>query len=250
MVKHSQAFPTQLIAALAGFTVVAGSLVIIIPTYDLVRYLSWISTDQRRLKLGVTAYLVFVLTAALLWVARRALKLPLSWFLYALLFNGTIVFIKFISSPNTYGALTSNALIAPAVGVGLFYVLGLWGIYAFFDGKLLKSLHKTTKDTNELKLLFAAGLFVAINFLRIVIFSLPPFAKTATADYLTSTFRGGGLVLSVLLFLIIFGAVEAFDRTKHDKATLRNAFLLGLAMLVIYHVLWAIFVRRLGVCGC
>jgi len=250
MTKQTKAYPSQIIAALTGFAAIGAGLVAIIPTYNLTQYLSWISTDERRLKLGVTAYVLFVLTASVLWVARKALKLPVSWFLYALMFNGLIVFIKFISSPNTYGKSTSTTLVASTVGVGLLYIIGVWCVYLFSQGKILKSLGNTAKNSEEVKFLFAAGLFVFINFLRIVIFSLPPLAKTATATYLSSIFQGGGLILSIILFLIILGAVEAFDRARHDKATLRNVFFLGVSMLVIYHVLWAIFVRGLGSCGC
>lgn len=250
MTKQTKAFPYQIIAALTGFAAIGAGFVAIIPTYNLSQYLSWISTDERRLKLGITAYVLFVLTALVLWAARMVLKLPVSWFLYALMFNGLIVFIKFISSPNTYGDIASSTLVATAIGVGVLYIIGLWGIYLFFQGKLLKTLHTAKKNSEEQKFLFAIGLFVFVNFLRIVVFSLPPLAETTTANYLSSVFQGGGLILSVILFLIIFGAVEAFDQAKHNKFTLRNAFLLGVSMLVIYHVLWAIFVRGLGSCGC
>lgn len=250
MTKQTKAFPSQIIAALTGFAAIGAGLVAIIPTYNLTQYLSWISTDERRLKLGVTAYVLFVLTALVLWVARKALKLPVSWFLYALMFNGLIVFIKFISSPNAYDKLTSTTLVATTIGVGLLYIIGAWCVYLFSRGKILKNLSNTAKNSEEVKFLFAAGLFVFINFLRIVIFALPPLAKTTTATYLSSIFQGGGLILSVILFLIILGAVEAFDRAKHDKATLRNVFLLAVSMLVIYHVLWAIFVQGLGGCNC
>lgn len=250
MTKQTKAFPFQIIAALTGFTVIGAGIVAVTPTYNLTQYLSWISIDERRLKLGVTAYVLFVLTAIVLWVARKALKLPISWFLYALMFNGLIVFIKFISSPNTYGKLTSTSLVANTVGVGSLYIIGVWFAYLFSQGKILRSLSNTAKNSEEVKFLFAAGVFVVINFLRIVIFSLPPLTKTATATYLSSIFQGGGLILSVILFLIILGAVEAFDRVKQDKATLRKVFLLAVSMLAVYHVLWAIFVRGLGSCGC
>lgn len=250
MAKQTKTFLFQIIAVLAGFAAIGAGLVAIIPTYNLTQYLSWIGTDERRLKLGVTAYILFALTALVLWVARKAFKLSVSWFLYALMFNGLIVFIKFISSPNTYSKLASNTLIVTTIGVGLLYIVGVWCVYLFSQGKVLKSLSTTAKNSGEVKFLFATGLFVFINFLRIVVFSLPPLAKTATATYLSSIFQGGGLILSVLIFLIILGAVEAFDRAKHDKATLKNVFILGVSMLVVYHVLWAVFVRGLGGCGC
>lgn len=250
MTKQTSAFPTSIIATLSAFAAIGAGIVALIPTYSLTPYLSWVSMDERRLKLGVVAYLLFVLTALVLWVARKTLKLSTKWFLYVLLFNGLIIFVKFISSPNIYSNLESNTLAFTAVGVGALYVLGLWLVYSFSQGKILKSLSSAAKTSEETKFLFAAGLFVFINFLRIIIFSLPPLAKTATANYLSSVFQGGGLILSVLIFLIILGAVEAFDQVKHNKATLRSTFILGVAMLVVYHILWAIFVNRLGSCGC
>jgi len=250
MTKQTNTFPAQIITELTVFTAIGAAIVAIVPNFNLTKYLSWISTDERRLKLGVTAYLLFVITALLLWGARKALKLPLSWFMYATMFNGLIIFIKFISSPNTYGKLSSTSLIATAAGVGLLYIFGATCVYLFSQGKILKSLSSASKSSEEVKLLFAAGTFVFVNFLRIVIFLLPPFSKTATATYLSSIFQGGGLILSIILFLIILGVVEAFDRAKNDKTTLRNVYILSVSMIIIFHVLWAIFVRSLGVCGC
>lgn len=250
MSKQIKAFPPMIIAALAGFTVIGAAIATYIPNYNLTQYFGWIGTDEWRLKLGVMTYLLFVLTAVILWVARKTLKLPLSWFLYALLFNGLIVFIKFISSPNTYGDLASNTLVFTAAGVGLLYIIGLWLVYLFFQGKILKTLSSASKNSEEQKFLFATGLFVFINFLRLVVFSLPPLANTSTANYLSSIFRGGGLIFSIIIFLVILGSVEAFDKARHNNSTLRNVFILGVSMLVIYHIFWVIFVKALGGCGC
>jgi hypothetical protein len=248
--KQLKTFPSDIWLALAGFIEAGICLVIIIPRSDFGRYAEWIGTDERRLKLGVTAYGLFTLTALLLWFARRVLKLPLSWFFYALLFNGLLIFIKFISSPNTYSDLANQTLILTALGVGLLYIAGVALIYLFSRGKILKSLSQKSKSSDEEKYLFAAGLFVVINFFRLVIFSLPPLANTPTADYLSSIFQGGGLVLSIILFLIIVGAVQAFDRAKSKVAALGHTFVLAVSMIIIYHGLWVIFVNGLGACNC
>lgn len=250
MTKQIKTFPNQIIAALIGFGAIGAGLVALIPQYDLTQYLGWFGASEQRIQLGATAYAIMMLTAGLLWFVRKLLKLPLSWFLYTCLFNGLIVLVKFVSSPNTYSKLATTTLVVTTVAVGLIYIAGAWLVYLFTQGKILKSLNNTAKNSNEVKLLFAAGSFVFINFLRIVIFSLPFLAKTPTSVYLGSIFKGGGLILSITLFLIIFGTVEAFDRAKHDRALLRNLFILEVTMLVIYHVLWAIFVKNLGSCGC
>lgn len=253
MAKQTKAFPYTIIAAMAAFLALGLGLVALTPTHSLLQYFNWIGVDENRLKLGVTAYCLLVLTAFVLWVAKKALKLPVAWFLYALVFNGLIVFIKFIFSPNNYGKLAPSTLAATAVGVGLLYLVGLTLIYLFFQGKILKSLQATTKTSEEMKLLFAAGLFVFVNVLRVVLFSFTPLSKTATATYLGSIFQGGGFVLSALLFLIVLAAVEAFSRAQGDKTTLRNMFILAASMIVLYQVLWVIFVHGLalvGACSC
>jgi hypothetical protein len=248
--KQLKTFPSDIWLALAAFIEAGICLVIIIPRSDFGRYAEWIGTDERRLKLGVTAYGLFVMAALLLWFARRVFKLPLSWFLYALLFNGLLIFIKFISSPNTYSDLADQTLAITAAGVGMLYIAGVGLIYLFSRGKILKSLSAKSKNSDEEKYLFAAGLFVVINFFRLVIFSLPPLANTPTADYLSSIFQGGGMVLSIILFLIIIGAVQAFDRAKPRVAALWGTLVVTVSLIIIYHGLWAIFVSGLGACNC
>ena len=229
MTKPSKPFPTKLIAALMAFAVAGVGSIYLVTSYNIYKYFSWtgFSVDERRLKLGVIAYLIFVFTAILLWVAKNTLKLSRKWYFYTLLFNSVLIFIKFISSVNIYSKLAPNALFSTAIGVLLLYSLGLWIIYAFYKGKILKSLSEKSKDSEDVRLLFAAGLFVFVNAVRIIVFSLPPFSHTPAASYLSSIFRSGGLFLSLLLFLIIFGAIEAFSNVKHDKAKLRNVFILS-----------------------
>lgn len=253
MAKKSALLPNKIIAPLLAFLVIGAVIVAKIPSYNLSRYLDWTGAEENRLKLGVAAYVVFVFVAIVLGVFKKVFKLSGGWLLNALIFNGIIIFVKFMLSPNSYGNQAAGSLVATAFGVGLLYLVALYIVYLFFQGKILKSLIHKSKITEESKLLFIAGLFVLVNLVRVVLFTFTPLANTGAADYLGSVLLGDGLVLSGLIFLTIFGAVEAFDQLRTKRLALKEFFILSAVLLIIYHVLWVIFVHGLagvGICNC
>jgi hypothetical protein len=254
MRKQFKGFPGNLAALFVAATVFAAVLAAKLPGYRLSKYFSWLGTSNNRsLAIGLMAYTMFVVTAILLWFARKYFRFSLGWLLWGLLFNGFIIFIKFISSTNNYSKLELGQLVTTAIGVAFLYLAALYLVYLYFLGNILKTLKTEHRSSHELKFLFAAGMFVFINLLRIVVFTITPLSHSSAATYLASTFKGGGLLLSAVLFVIILGAIEMFDTVRNNKRDVTLTFIVTAGLIVMYHIVWVFFVHAIntaGACNC
>ncbi|MDQ6610772.1 MAG: hypothetical protein M3Y85_13215 [Bacteroidota bacterium] len=238
MAINTKGLPLNILIAMVIFAIAGLATVFFIPGYNFSSILGWTSIGEWRLKLGVTAYILVVLTALFFWFVKKSLGLKVSWFIYSLIYSSLTIITKFVFSAATYRNINSNI---PLIGlsVGGLYLLGICTIYLFFEGNFFKSLKEVSKKSEELKFIFAAVLFIFVDFIRILIFSFTPLSKTSAASYLNSVFKGEGFALSIFLFLIIISAVEAFDKAKNS---LKSVFLLASYLMIMYHILWIGFV--------
>ncbi len=90
---------------------------------------------------------------------------------------------------------------------------------------------------------------VAVGAILAAIFWIVPvfFVALPTLSYLTYIFTTFGAAIAMALFLAAFLAYRAFDEVEKqavrlgDATLLANFFWLGLSLILLYHVMWAVF---------
>lgn len=199
-------------------------------------------------QLALTCAGILAGTAAYLLAASRRLGLPSDWLGLAFGYNAAIAVIKFILSPASYHNRPETTL-SEYLGVGavvmVFYCLGLWAVFAMARRRALGEW------TWPSKLLLVVGVLVlalASRYLAVLALG------TEAADYLRHVFRGAGLWLPALLALTTILAVQTFERAAASGAVdgtpaggtpLKSTLAAGLALVVLFHGLWALLMLRL-----
>jgi hypothetical protein len=251
MYKHKNDYIPQIIASFIGILLFGLFIATYIPNNYLSDNANYLNLTENKLKFFTATYALILFTALILWLLKTKLKFNSTWYFYTLGFSSLIIYVKFMLSTNNGLSLTTTSILYTTVAVCLLYIAGLVTIYLFFQGRILKSLHRQLSHNHEIKFIFAAGLFLAVNFARIVLFTLTPLKTSDASSYLSSVFQGGGLLLSLILFSIILFVVEAFDSVKPKDR--RTVFIVSLMLVIVYHIIWYFFVKGLinaGICNC
>jgi hypothetical protein len=232
---------------LAGLLVLDSLVAYIVPKISVSTSTVFTQLTPVRFHEIIALALVTALTVIYLAYLRTKFYFSTRWLIAAVTYNFFLLFVKFIISVNEFSsqsAKTFNALLYTAFLISLLYILAFGVLYLFFDGKILnKSLHKALIVSAEGKILLAIGLFVFATIARLLIFRLPLFSNTTAASYLSGVFQANTALLSALLFIMIFAAVEAYAQVRR-WVDLKYFFVSGVALMLIYHLTWAIFVYR------
>jgi hypothetical protein len=169
------------------------------------------------------------------------------WLIATVTYSFLLLFVKFTLSTKEIAAQNTSSfgtILITALLVSCLYIFAFTLLYLFFDGKLLnKSLHKALIVSNEGKILLAMGLFICATIVRIIVFQLPILSGSTTSAYLSEIFKSNSLLLSALLFVMIIAAVEAFAQVRR-RADLKYFYVTGIAMIVIFHFWWALFIYK------
>jgi hypothetical protein len=193
--------------------------------------------------------LVLVTAIAVIFLAYYRAKFYFStkWLTAVVTYNALIVLVKFTLSTNQYvnrNIPSFSSILSTAILVGLLYAFAFFILYLFFEGKLLnRKLHKELVVSRDGKILLAMSLFLCVTLARIVVFRLPILSNTSASYYLGDVFKANTALLSGLLFVMILAAVEAYAQVRR-KVDLKYFFVTGLALILIFHITWAIFIFR------
>jgi len=195
---------------------------------------------------AVTALGMVLLTAGYLAVVVWTTGLSKAWAALALAYNFGIVVAKFILSPrsfrNTTGTTLSQFLVVGLV-IMVFYGAALWAISAV----ALRHRHPRAWPWTSKALVVAGVLAFAMASRYLAVLAI----GTRTAEYLRRVFGGSGLFLPVVVVVAAILAVESFDQAPapreagEDGAAVRASLRIGLALVLVYHGLWALYMNRL-----
>ncbi|HVO86317.1 MAG TPA: hypothetical protein VMT23_01110 [Candidatus Binatia bacterium] len=202
-----------------------------------------------------TSFSLVLATAGLLYLLTQSLGLSLSWYAFALSYNSVIIAIKFIISPaflhNSLGRATPKYIFAGFV-VMVLYLVAFWIIYSVYARDSQKRISK--KSSGEpigwpTRFLLGGGLLLMAFAARVLIANL--LSGTAASDYLRAIFSGSSLTLPLLLAIMVFSSIGAFEKAgrsavrKHNLEILHKFFLVGLFLIITYHLLWLVYTVNL-----
>jgi hypothetical protein len=257
------AAPERLIPATAWLkVVVAFGLSALVATW--LPTASGLGSTPPVVELVVSASLIAVLTlAALFLVLRFDLGLPMTAVLYAVAFNALVVVVKFVWGPA--GLYEANievgrdlsaelgdpyqAAIAASIVLAL-YVAVYVAIYRFMKRRVERQLDVPKAS------LAGGGWLLLVFFMAtgggLVILALPLFFGAGGIEYIQFVFSSAyslaiacALVGAASLATLAFHDVSERARVVGDAGILVAFFWLGLAFLVIYHVVWVIYIVAL-----
>lgn len=187
-------------------------------------------------QLAITSAGLLALTATYLYLAAREASLDTAWLVLAFTYNAAIVVVKFILSPASFHQTPESELTDYlAVGLAVMLLYGA-GLIAVFLVARRQRAAGSWSSTAKAGLVVALVLFaMASRYIAAVVLG------EAASDYLDRVFSGTGWWLPAFIAAASLAAVAAFERATDLPAALR----VGLALIVLYHVLWAIFMLRL-----
>lgn len=202
--------------------------------------------EPNEAQLAITSLGLQVLTGAYLYAVHKITGLSAAWGALAFGYNTVIIAVKFILSPASYYNSTETTLsehLWVGIAVMLLYVAALAVIFAVARRN---QRPRRWAWPSKLGLVLALLVFAVVSrYVAAVVLG------RAASDYLEHIFVGAGLWLPVLIVAASGLAIEAFDRAAHGPdssgtdACLGTAFGAGLALVALYHGLWALFMLRL-----
>lgn len=220
-------------------------------------------------ELVVSASLIAALTtAALVMVLRFDLGLPATAVLYTVGFNVLIVIVKFVWGPAglyevniEVGRDLSSELGDPyQASIAAFIVFALYiavyfAIYRFTKRRLERQMDTSTTRPvggSWLLMLVVIAVFFMATGGGLVVLALPLFFGAGGIEYIQFVFSSAfslaiafALVAATSLAALAFHDVGERARVVGDAGLLVAFFWVGLAFLVVYHVVWVIYVVAL-----
>jgi hypothetical protein len=176
-------------------------------------------------QLATSAFGIVVLTAGFLWIVARATAWPTRPAALTFAYLAAIATVKFILSPASFHN-TEDAELATYLWLGLVVML----IYLIALAGLYRAAGRPKVVTLAAALLFA----LASRYLAALVLGRD------VGDYLGDVFGAGGLWLLALLGGAALAAVECFRQPRPALS-----FRTGVAVIVLYHGLWALYMLRL-----
>lgn len=194
----------------------------------------------------IALVLLSAITIIFLAYYRAKAFFSTKWLIAATVYNILILLIKFTLSSNEINKGTNNisTITTTALTVSSLYILGLIVLFLLFEGKIIsRNMHKKLITTNDGKVLLTLYMFVFITIARVVVYHLPGLSNTVAAGYLGDIFKPKTYLLSALIFLIIYCAVETFAQVRR-KQDLKSFFIVSVSIILIFHIWWGIYVYR------
>ncbi len=197
-------------------------------------------------QLAATTVGIFLLTGAGLWWVANTSGLGSAWLALAFAYNTGIVVVKFIVSPAAYRESRHTTLaqyVWVGVAVMVLYAAGLGAVYLV--ARRNRAPRRWTWSSKVVVVLGLLAFALASRFLATVAL------EQAAADYLGHVFSGAGLWLPALIVGVSVLAVQAFDVAAHPAAggdaaaDLETTLVTGVALIAVYHALWALYMVRL-----
>src|SRR5919107_2503043 len=258
-------FPT-LIVALALFGLAGSAVMVMVPRL----FMGPLGPEFRIfLVAGVAA---IVLTAGFFgYVYRLGIGFGRTVLVLAAGYNALIAAVKFGLAPAAlYQANREQAFEASVsdpnslwffLGIGsgvlLLYLLVFGVMYRVFRRRYRRrSLSTETSPEQGLRWsgkTLVIAIVACVAFLASFVWVMPTFyIGLPTLSYLVYTFSTFGVAITLALILAAFLAYRAFDEVEKravrlgDATLLASFFWLGLAVIVLYHVMWVVFLLTLA----
>jgi hypothetical protein len=213
----------------------------------------------------VSAALIALVTmAALVSILRRNLRLPVMVAVYAALYNGLVILVKFVLAPHGFYEvnqhITLESWATPDTQVGAAFTAGLvlvpyvvifWLVYRFARRRVEVAL---AFPVNERRMR-ARRLVIPIVSLAVVgaasggaLMIVPLLVASAGLNYLHFVFASSAsFAIAVSLAGATSLAALAFRSTGDraiaaaDASVLVGVFWVGLAFLALFHALWVVY---------
>jgi hypothetical protein len=144
--------------------------------------------------------------------------------------------------------------LAVAFGVLLLYVLVFGVMYRLFRRRFrLRSLSSEAPRAGRVSGRVLVAIIVAVAVIAVSLLWVVPllYVGLPTLSYLVYIFSTFGVAITLALVLAAFLAYRTFDEVEKQAARLGDAtllatfFWLGLALIVLYHVMWVVFLLTL-----
>lgn len=205
----------------------------------------------RAVQSAVVSLATVALTVPVLYQAKNKYGFLPPWMAFTLAYNAFIVVIKLIISPAALsfsGGQVTSRYISAGIVVMVLYLLAVSAVYEIYRRKTQDALHshKRTVQLNWLiKLGLATGIFGLAIFSRVIVAHI--LTNTSASNYLDKVFSSNGLLLPILLASMIVMAIESFELAAQTAVRLKNStslkqsYILGAGLIVIYHLLWVIY---------
>lgn len=232
--------------ALLGFVLLGTAAVLDLPSLG-ARLPAGDRGDPTAAQAAATGAAVLLFTAGYLALARATEGLARRWATLTFAWCSGIALIKFGVSPASFDNAPGTTL-AEYVRIGivvmLLYCAALWAVYS-----VARRNRHPRRWSLESKLGLLAGI-VAFALVSRYLAALALGTGSGTGEYLARVFGATGLFLLVLLAAVTALAIESFDtlaRVDDAAGALRSGLVAGVAVVVTYHGLWALFmVRQFG----
>ena len=268
--NKSPILPMRLQIALTIFSLAGGAAVFILPTIAHV----FGGNQPNLIQLSITGIALIALTSVLLNYSAEVIGLGRSWVVLALIYNALIIIIKFILSPNSLYSQTivqSEALSVThfdpnnytsygfiATGVAGLYIGVFAAIYFMYKRKVNRELD-TDNEASKPKIkeknvwiiviVSVLGLIASIiSGAYVALIVVPLILLDGPLSYLNNVLLSyAGLLIMPAIGVGIFTVAAAFKQAKNTSIEMRDGtiiasfFLLGLYLIIIYHILWIIY---------
>jgi hypothetical protein len=219
--------------------------------------------------LVATAAIIGVLTiGALVWALMTDLGFPVQVVVLTAVFNGIIVFVKFVLAPRgvyevnqtvdvsgIYNITDEVGAVIAAVVVFLLYLGAFVVLYRIARRRLVSRAPGRSwiwARNLVIVLLVGAGLF-AVGGALVAVILLPLIVAEAGIEYLSFVFTSSfalliGLALAGAAALAALALRTTAERARlaGDVALLVAFFWLGVAFLALYHALWVVYILVLS----
>jgi hypothetical protein len=208
------------------------------------------------------------LTALIFYNFAKESNLPKQFLIASLMYSVLIIITKFMLGAYAYyfanrlepfikdTALTSPfRIIIAAVGVFLLYFGVFFFLYLFYKRRVSEKPNAKAKSLKErLLALFGITLLAGLFFLpgAIIALLLLLFPFGFTLAYLTIIFStmigicmSLAIVAAIMFARLAFKEAGEYARTTRNVAILVSFFWVGVALLLLYHALWVVYMIAL-----
>jgi hypothetical protein len=222
----------------------------------------------------LTGVAVIVLTAGLFgYIARLGMGFGKTALVLAAGYNALIVAVKFGLAPAAMYAANQQGSFEASVsdpnspwfylgvgsGVLLLYVFVFRVMYGVFNRRLRRRSsspgappERGSRWAERRRAVLITLVVASVVFLASFLWVLPViFVGLPTLIYLTYVFSAFGTTIALALVLAAVLAYKTFDEVEkravhlRDATLLANFFWLGLALILLYHAMWVVFLLTL-----
>ena len=222
----------------------------------------------------LTGVAVIVLTAGLFgYIARLGMGFGKTALVLAAGYNALIVAVKFGLAPAAMYAANQQGSFEASVsdpnspwfylgvgsGVLLLYVFVFRVMYGVFNRRLRRRSsspgappERGSRWAERRRAVLITLVVASVVFLASFLWVLPViFVGLPTLIYLTYVFSAFGTTIALALVLAAVLAYKTFDQVEKravhlgDATLLANFFWLGLALILLYHAMWVVFLLTL-----